>query len=163
MLSEPFQPSTEVKTGKAQTASSVKKASQKKPSPQNPSNKKIFLPKPLIPTSGMAQVSIDEPILLRLENQFQLLTRQVQSCNSRLMNIESTSSKPLQNAKPFSKVLKKNLGKKKEEKESKPIVFVSTEASTSVKPSSNTSQKSVLTLKGESSEPISRWVPKSNQ
>jgi tRNA pseudouridine-54 N-methylase len=80
------------------------------------------------------------------------------------MNIESTSSKPLQNAKPFSKALKKNLGKKKEENNaSKPIVFVSTEASTSVKPSSHTDQKSVLTLKGESSEPISRWVPKSNQ
>ena len=118
-------------------------------------------PKPEIQSSGKAQVSSESEILLRLESQFQLLARQVQSCNARINNFESTSSDPKPISKPFSKQ-KKIVSKEKKEKEkvsklSVPLVFTAPQIEireidqipTGVHPTG-------------SREPITRWVPKSN-
>ena len=91
----------------------------------------------------------------------------MQSCNARLKNVEGTPSNPQQNSKPFSKQQKnKNVQKKKKEvlPPVKPIVFVSSEIMTEIPldPSVPHVPKKSETAKGESSEPIKRWVPKSN-
>jgi gag-polypeptide of LTR copia-type/Zinc knuckle len=155
---------SEVRTEVVQTTTPVKKTTEKKSLPQSSSQKKknVSLPEPSFSTSEKAQVSTEGTILSRLENQFQLLSRQVQSCNARLNNLESNSCKPIQNAKPFSKAPKDKSEKKKVDKSSLQTNFVFHGVQTSSEPSSTLEQKSLGTSKGESSEPISRWVPKNN-
>ena len=156
-------------------AKTKNKKNQKKQSPQTSSQvpknlkkkKNVSPSEPSTSDSGMVQVSKEESILLRLENQFQLLARQMQSCNARLKNVEGTPSNPQQNSKPFSKQ-QKNKNVQKEKKKVlppvKPTVFVSSEIMTEIPfdPSVPHVPKKSETAKGESSEPIKRWVPKSN-
>ena len=158
---------TEDKTGTVQTTGPAVKATLKKPSPQSSKasqsqkKKNKPFPKPITSSSGKAKVSTEETILLRLESQFQSLARQVQSCNAKVRNFEATN-KPVQNLKPVSK----NIPKQKEKVSilSKPLKFVSN-GFLQDNPVTTTTEKlpnSSQTLKGESSEPIKRWVPKSN-
>ena len=159
----------EVKTGASQMTAPVKKVKQNKPLPQSSSKepqvqkkKTPSQPKPKVQSPGKAQVSSEETILLRLESQFQLLARQVQSCNARLNNFEGTSSGPKQNSKPFSKK-EKNIApvekiKKKVSKLSTPVIF--TEKSITEESELNQILPGIH-LAG-SREPISRWVPKTN-
>ena len=113
----------------------VKKVKQNKPLPQSSSkepqvqNKKNVVPppKPKVQSTGKVMVSSKENILLWLESQFQLLARQVQSCNARINNFEGTSFGPKQNTKPFSKKEKSSTSvdkkMKKVSKLSVPVVF----------------------------------------
>ena len=161
--------SPEVKTGAPQVAALVKKVNLKKPLPQSSSKepsgskkKNVSLPKPQIQSSGKAQVSSDESILLRLDSQFQQMARQFQSFNARLNNFEGTSSGPKQNTKPFSKkdinISQIEKKKKKVSKLSVPITFTEK----SVLETSELDQKPPGTYLVGSSEPITRWVPKNN-
>jgi len=74
----------------------------------------------------------------------------------------TSSSKPIQNGKPFSKSVKEKSKMKKVELSPKPVVFVSTGVTTPVESFSHTLKSDDKASKGKSSEPISRWVPKSN-
>jgi hypothetical protein len=166
-----FQNPHEVNTEVAQTSTSGRMVNLKKPSPPSTSKapksqkmkKIVSLPEPPTTSSGKAQVSTEESILLRLERQFQLLSRQVQSCNTRMNNFEASSSKQKQNAKPFTKQKPKVIKAKNEGLEfQKPISFSSKGIINPNQVPGHTDNLSEETLEGESSEPISRWVPKSN-
>lgn len=84
-----------------------------------------------------------------------MLARQVQSCNTKLINLQNLSSKSkaksLQNVKPFKT-------EKKSTSESKPSVSKvkqEEKATSSSKPPPSISVS-------KTTEPINRWVPKNN-
>ena len=160
------QSTPEVKTGVVQTTTPVEKVNLKKPLSQSsskesktPKKKNTSPPKPKDQLSGKAKVVSEESILLRLESQFQTLARQVQSCTSRLNNLEGTSSSQKQNDKSFSKPAKNQPGKKKKvSKPSPPVKFVKSPTEST----SNSAPKSEGASTNVPSEPIDRWVRKSN-
>jgi hypothetical protein len=159
---------SEENTEKSQTSSSVSMTSNLADTPKSgkpqkgPPGKNIYsFSEPL---HSKVQMSKNHSILVKLESQIQSLTRQVQSCNSRINHFASTSSN-LQSVQPLSKSKKINSGKKKVDEQTKAkSVLVSSKAKSFVKSSIEpTKLKFDKTPMGESSEPISRWVLKSDQ
>jgi regulator of replication initiation timing len=95
----------------------------------------------------------------QLESQVLFLARQLQSCNTKVSNLQNLSNKP--SIKPFSKVSKPSVKTDKKivllKKPPNFVPAIKTESD-----GASTSQTTLVISHQKSTEPISRWVPKNN-
>jgi len=161
----------EVKSGAQLAKAPGKKAAGEKPLPQKSKLPKTKKGKQSAEPQSKAQLPDENnKILLRMEEQLQLLSRQVQSCTAKIKNLEGTSTPPVSQQNviekpPLIKNKKKTVqkGTKSDKKKGVPPVlsktFTPEVGNSSASASSSQTHKSEDS-QCESSEPIARWVPK---